>query len=1003
MKSVRKSNACLLTLATLAGLSTAGVFTASDAAAQIVLAPTSAQCNSSAFARANPALVAAADANYTQSTSRANCEAGLVFDTNKCDSDDFYASICGHIEAAKLRSVSPLVQATSRCKTTIQARAAGTATATAARALPTTQALGPDQAIAVAPNQSATSASGATANAVGNRRVMSCGRNHRTTASMTSSLAGRNAALSAEKGLKHSAGTAAPVSAAHQRWTTQAQAANLAIESCEEYAWARSYTFSLVDDMLATMAADPVAQAAALYNTVNGAPASTAILAKAIASSGDFVVDTSGSRYHSADGSPVMLGELLSGRRPKNELVGLSVAPVPMVAGISNGPASLPDVIQPSGLFNLARPYARVSAITLSDPTLLADMAAVRAVTYDNSAGANQFWVAQTRNVAGDAEFRARLLKMKRNILSLVNERSAVVDEYENGLRAHLKSCTINDPAAGEVPVEANLNPLWDPSTVMNGPAGQLLKQTEVPRNDPAAIDAGAASARALRCVPGQTVWGVLDYQAWLASAEGRAFMGGIARRLISLDIAIEAELQRARAAGCFATDRALNQCDWDAESFMVEVRKLIGIDRSADYGVCVDALGTANFLSPDTGAVVAGSTLATNNAAGFTYTRVNDDCTFDGAPTTVWVETEQADGTLTVAKDTKCGPKGGAGYAESPRALRTMVRCGAALALAEQTEAAKLLACGRASAEALDEAGIDWNAGENVISERGNRNGSFGDGFDEGSDLFGASMQFTNAWSVAGIGPNDDPGHLNSACSLQPSMTNTFNAKASVFGSSFTLANAVTSVQVTPAQTTSLGNSTVVVMGQEFVTVPAAGAANTYNIVAADAVAGPYDLVSLSATFAVGFVPLTVAGGATGQLGVDYRFGDDGAASCHGGDFSVSNTLRPHAKVDAYASASINLAIVEAGIKGVVNLIDLSLPLGGTLSAADGLLAVDNAVRQTLTALSGYLAAFVEVDYWVDSVYFELPLFSWEGIKSVETLHRDVVSDVTIPGLRVL
>jgi hypothetical protein len=1000
VKSVRKSNASRLTLATLAtvaGLSAVGVFAPSDAAAQV--APTSAQCNSSAFARANPALTAAADANFTQSTCRASCDAVVNFDVNKCDSDDFYASICGHIEAAKLRSVSPVVQAMARCKATIQARAAGTPTAIAARALPNSRALGPDQAIAVAPNESA---SGASANAIGNRRLMNYGRNHKTTASMTSSLAGRNAVLSAEKSLKHAPNTPAPVSAAHVRWTNQAQAANLAIESCEEYAWARSYTFSLVEDMLAAKGANPVAQAAALYASVNNQPADTAILARAIVDGTQEVVDIGGSPYRSADGSPVAFGGLLTGRRPKNELVGLSVSTVPLFALQEGGPNLRPELLQPSGLINPARPIARVSAIGISDPTLLDAMAAVRDMTYDNSAAANRTWVNQTVSVAGDAEFRARLLKMKRNILSLVNERSAVVEEYERGLRSHLQSCSFQNPI-DEVPVEANLNPLWDPTTVMRGPAEELLLKSELLRTDPAHIDAGTIAPRAMRCVPGLVVWGVVDYLAWLDRAEGRAFTGGIAKRLIALDIAIEAELQRARAAGCFATDRVLNQCDWDAESFMVEARKVIGIDRSADYGLCVDALGSANFLNPDTGVPVAGSSIATNNASGFAYHRTNADCSQDQALTTVSVQTELDDGSFTVTKDFDCTSKNGVGYAESPKMLRTMLRCEAALAQAMQDAAAQLRACGEASAEALDEAGIGWNADSNTISERGNRNGSFGDGFDEGSDLFGASMQFTNAWSISGLGANNDAAHLNSACSLRPSMTNTFNAKASVFGSSFTLANAVTSVRVTDAQTTSLGNSSVIVMGQEFVTTPISAAANTYNIVAADAVAGPYDLISLSMTFAVGFVPLTVAAGATGQLGVDYRFGDDGAASCDGGDFSVSNSLRPHAKVDAYASASINLAIVEAGIKGVVNLIDLSLPLGGTLSAEGGLLAVDNAVRQTLTALSGYLAAFVEVDFWVDSVYFEVPLFSWEGIKSVETLHRDGVSGITIPGLRVL
>jgi hypothetical protein len=107
---------------------------------------------------------------------------------------------------------------------------------------------------------------------------------------------------------------------------------------------------------------------------------------------------------------------------------------------------------------------------------------------------------------------------------------------------------------------------------------------------------------------------------------------------------------------------------------------------------------------------------------------------------------------------------------------------------------------------------------------------------------------------------------------------------------------------------------------------------------------------------------------------------------------------------VSAFAEASVNLLVVSAGIKGSLELLGLTLPMGGGIEAEGTSLAIDNRVEQILTALQGYLAAFVAVTFpLVPEVRYEMPLFSWEGIRDTQTLHADIDDAVSIVGLRAL
>jgi hypothetical protein len=144
-----------------------------------------------------------------------------------------------------------------------------------------------------------------------------------------------------------------------------------------------------------------------------------------------------------------------------------------------------------------------------------------------------------------------------------------------------------------------------------------------------------------------------------------------------------------------------------------------------------------------------------------------------------------------------------------------------------------------------------------------------------------------------------------------------------------------------------------------------------------------------------VGPIPVKVAGWVTGVAGVKASL-DGGIDRVHSSDVNkdalaakISGTIDPYAELVGHASASIDLAIIEAGIKGRLTLVRVDLPLtigvAVTMRESDDHSRIDSVLEGSaglnlvLHSLDGALTVFVDTPF----KSYESDIVSWEGYQA--------------------
>lgn len=993
------------------------VFQAASEARAALPVPTAAQCHDPAYTRtaAGRAHAAIADAGWRNAACLQICQAATVTRT-QCLGESFYGSLCGHIEAAKHieARTSRNAQTWLRANTKCGARLLDEGYANRPVVRGTATVLGPDGETPVA-----------------NVARLGYTRPHATVASQTHTLEAAVARLAVQGGLPQGSGAASqdPVLARHLRWQSENDAGDHVIESCEEYAWARTHTVSQLEDQFALRSQSALAQAGVLYESAGGVAKPWAFGLKASANpAGEPVRDAAGVVYRSpADGVTTYRTSMFFGvTRPKNGLVGLPVrADQPSIIGVAGAAAPLVPAVLTTGQQGMYAPRTvSIHAVGLADDGLLAEMLAVRGATHGDTAAENKAFYDRAFASPVLADRQLATARLKDAIAAQMAERAHVVATLQSDLLAVYADALnlLGNAADGaEQIVLADAVPVRDPLAAIWNPLGEQIQRGAW------AVNPDGLSQPTLRS--GHTT--LFDDPEMLnptavAMAQDDAryapIVAAAARRLLALDGAIEANLQSAREAGCFRVDagaaRYTNACDWDAVSFVSDLRARYRFDRNGDYLQCVSALGPGVFAQVDAAEEwhpTAGTPLASFSAQGFEYRslleRADGTCAYRNDVATLDADALVETGTEGLG-DTCYGLDGllEAGYANQPSTLRRYMLCAEALDRQIDAAAEAAVTCGRASRDSLEAAGMGFDAEEGRVFQRGGgTDGAFGQSLDEGNDLFRVRYDLVNAWGIEGFvdGADVDPTD-NTACGLTPHMDNTFSIRASALGFDYDVMRAQTSVATggsRDARTVTARANDLFIMNQQIAVPPSATTtAAAFNVIQDRSPPTEGTIFDVSTTFVVGFVPVTVTGGIAGRLGLEYRVGGGHEGGCEHGSLRVQNQLTPSAGVDAFAEASVNLLVVSAGIKGSLELLGLSLPMGGGIEAEATSLAIDNRVEQILTALKGYLAAFVSITFpLLPEARYEMPLFSWEGVRDAQVLHADVDDALSIVGLRAL
>ncbi|MFY1830561.1 hypothetical protein ACN47A_31895 [Myxococcus fulvus] len=276
------------------------------------------------------------------------------------------------------------------------------------------------------------------------------------------------------------------------------------------------------------------------------------------------------------------------------------------------------------------------------------------------------------------------------------------------------------------------------------------------------------------------------------------------------------------------------------------------------------------------------------------------------------------------------------------------------------------------------------------------------GDSYSLGDETFGATADYQVSVEVKNVTASD--------CAMSPEAYGRFDATGRAFSKSVQLVHAEARVSDTHAKVDlDVLDNTIPVVDVDQVL-----AAGQFNVVSG-AKSKSATLVDVETTFVIVVVPVTLGAKVAGTVGLDYSLGGEhkvtqvGASQCRVNSLSLAGRIEPYARVDGELYAGVDLFILEAGIKGKLQLVHASVPIEanvglnyGANGASAFTLGMGGKADLKFTFLAGSISAYLEVGIWPFEEEFEATLVSWDGIHDDVKLFDKNVS-VLVADLRAL
>lgn len=429
-------------------------------------------------------------------------------------------------------------------------------------------------------------------------------------------------------------------------------------------------------------------------------------------------------------------------------------------------------------------------------------------------------------------------------------------------------------------------------------------------------------------------------------------FFTQISIRLSNVDKDIERILGQARDAGCLDPVNP-SPCDWSPALFAQRVTDLFVAEREADFTQCLQRTG---------GSIEQRRARTFHIGSDFVTPVLNDHG--------VNCSTRMAPGNVPLFWD------------DNPRAVDEYFLC--------------IDAWIRANIEELvAHQGSPFDGYGNVVVGKGTS-----DKLELGNNDFGATLEYEARFGVNGFQNIGVPGNPNAF--LPEKLDHTISGKAIAGGRIFGKTKALFDGRM--KATLSEVDVDLIVNGEQLYAGPPE---QTW----VGSVAPVMDGRELRRTFVeaqtvvpVFGVPVTVRGGISGAVGMSYAVTaiQNPAPSVTLNDQLVAS-FQPYSTVDGFASASVNAAIFEVGVKGSLTIVRLSLPYGAATHVyrpvgpdgqpVDPAIDVKGQADLALHMLGGNLRAFGEMDFGFYSRSVQVPLYSWGGIHYGKTLWADEYS----------
>lgn len=444
-----------------------------------------------------------------------------------------------------------------------------------------------------------------------------------------------------------------------------------------------------------------------------------------------------------------------------------------------------------------------------------------------------------------------------------------------------------------------------------------------------------------------------------------------LVRRIAQVDIAIEAELVKARELGCLDLSPGAKPCDWSPKLFAQHLEDPFTELREPDFKRCVEY--TADNFSPLAsydfvvhppacdGPEDCGSNLCVNGYC---------ENVFGGVVPTV-------DGQTCVASDGVTPDD----YRTSPTKLERYFKC-----YDQYVKDVVAYVTGLLGETSL----IDPETGQPKIGKDESDSQDLddvGNGESDYSDWFSAEIVHRGTWEVRGIPNNKEDPEF---CSMNPYAYGQFRVGGKFLGIGFDLLNAEGRITSEP-DTESF--ALLEVVGNEII-----NESEQLTLDSPDGVEAEENkrqtFFEAGATVVIVYIPISVKGGISGGMGAEVSFGlgvpADANGGCSNGNLGMSFAFTPKASVEGFASVSIDAYFIEVGVKITIVFIEFKFPFTISVSLAglssstfpDAKLEVLATLDMLLEILSGRFSVFAEFCYIVDCELYEADLFRWDGLK---------------------
>jgi hypothetical protein len=273
------------------------------------------------------------------------------------------------------------------------------------------------------------------------------------------------------------------------------------------------------------------------------------------------------------------------------------------------------------------------------------------------------------------------------------------------------------------------------------------------------------------------------------------------------------------------------------------------------------------------------------------------------------------------------------------------------------------------------------------------------GDSSKLGNKLFGAEFGYGLSFEAADVGnPN--------TCTIKQRIDGNMKIDATLLGAKVSIFNATAGVADTTASLSAKVLGVELLSGMQNVPIGE-------TTVLRDTKQKNQTFFEQEYTIVIGFVPITIGGALVGSIGIDYGLEAGKKTVMSGGcqleRSGVTGTLMPFAWIQAQAWAGVDALVAAAGIKGILTIVAVQLPLRAELGigpSASNPAALDITLNigsdLVLTFFSGSINVYLEVGLCPLCTSFEEPLIAWDGLKYRFPLFKTTAT-VRLADLRLL